>query len=418
MSSYNYLDSPNVNLVCCICRSPFVEPCTTRTCSHTFCYDCISHAITVNRQCPIDRTPLSLHDLAPADPVIRNLVDELIVTCPNQHLGCSYTCQRFLLPIHLTDTCEYVQVGCPDAKCDQRILKRDVEKHRCDETISKEAPQSERQPVDQRSDTTPADTPHGGVTPGPFTTDLAAENAVLRLRLLALENVVHELRSEMFAVKHALGPWYRPEVQPQFHAELPAEPRLATESVGSEESATEIAEMQGPVEHAETDSVALSTTDPSDLASYFPSAEGATTNVPVRPRRSRAATDAASMRYMSPPLGQGQGATSPSTSLPTAIPTVSTPGFGLNTTHTPGPYPSPGAVPGLSFAQAAPLATTPAATLSIPALDPTTPLPDTLASLHSSLVTLAGALGALAAARGSESLRTAEEIRGLRAAVH
>ncbi|KAL1942397.1 hypothetical protein VTO73DRAFT_5999 [Trametes versicolor] len=63
MASYTYLDTPNANLVCCICR----------TCLHTFCYECISQAISINCHCPIDRTPLSLHDLAPADPVIRNV---------------------------------------------------------------------------------------------------------------------------------------------------------------------------------------------------------------------------------------------------------------------------------------------------------------------------------------------------------
>ncbi|KAI0371179.1 hypothetical protein BV20DRAFT_942559 [Pilatotrama ljubarskyi] len=420
MTSYNYLDTPNVNLVCCICRSPFLDPCTARTCSHTFCYDCISHAIAVNRQCPIDRTPLSLHDLAPADPVIRNLVDELIVICPNEHLGCSYTCQRLLLPIHLTDTCQYVQVACPDGNCTARILKRDVEKHRCHETVPREAAQAERQRAEPANDTsqteaTPNDDAH--VRPRLSTLDLAAENAILRLRLLALENVVHELRGEMFAVKHALGPWYRPEVQPQFHADTPVEPPLATGSQVFEESATEVTQLQGVMQDSEASSTGPPT-DPSDLASYFPSPEENITEVPVRPRRSRAVTDATSTRYMSPSTGPALAPTSPPASYATAFPTASTPGFGPSAIHTPGSYAPPSSVPGISFPQTAPLATTPAATLSIPPLDPTTPLPDTLASLHSSLVTLAGALGALAAARGSESLRTAEEIRGLRAAMH
>ena len=72
---------------------------------------------------------------------------------------------------------------------------------------------------------------------------------MLRLRLSALESVVHTLRSEMFAVKHALGPWYRPDVRPEvppeeqpedlaaslaFERQLAAELATAPSAPGSE----------------------------------------------------------------------------------------------------------------------------------------------------------------------------------------
>lgn len=117
MASYTYLDTPNPNLVrshsfvkyCSVLttsyspgllhmqvkeplirayiinlisfeRSPFVNPCTTRTCCHTFCYECIARAITISSQCPIDRCPLSIRDIGPADPVIRNVGSSRLVS--------------------------------------------------------------------------------------------------------------------------------------------------------------------------------------------------------------------------------------------------------------------------------------------------------------------------------------------------
>ena len=54
-------------------RCPFVDPCTTRTCCHTFCYECVARAIAISAHCPVDRCPLTVQDLGPADPLIRNV---------------------------------------------------------------------------------------------------------------------------------------------------------------------------------------------------------------------------------------------------------------------------------------------------------------------------------------------------------
>lgn len=239
---------------------------------------------------------------------------------------------------------------------------------------------------------------------------------MLRLRLSALENVVHELRSEMFAVKHALGPWYRPDVQPQYHVYRQPELPLAAFDV-LEDPLSEVAEAQGqdPTNLSESSPPALPE-DPSDIASYFPRPEESTWNAQSRPRRSRASTDAARIQHLLP----AQSPTSPTAPYPTAFPNTPAVGYvpgGPGMMYGSSSYATPGPVPAISYPGTAIPTNSPTA-LSIPPLDPTTPLPDTLATLHSSLGTLAGALGALAAARGSESLRTTEEIRGMRAAMH
>lgn len=237
---------------------------------------------------------------------------------------------------------------------------------------------------------------------------------MLRLRLSALENVVHALRSEMYAVKHALGPWYRPDVH--FSPQPQAEPSFAA-SEATERPPSEAVEPQGQdLSHLSEPSPPVLPEDPSDIASYFPTPEESTRNIQSRPRRSRATTDAARIQQL-----PAQSPTSPTTSYPTTFPNATAVGYGLSgpsVMYSSTSFATPGAVPGMSYSQGTAVPANSPTAFTIPPLDPTIPLPDTLATLHSSLVTLAGSLGALAAARGSESLRTAEEMRGMRAAMH
>ena len=234
---------------------------------------------------------------------------------------------------------------------------------------------------------------------------------MLRLRLSALESVVHILHSEMFAVKHALGPWYRPEV----HPELLSEEQPVTDEASSEAFERQLAEeLATQTVGSSPDNTLPPSIDPTDIASYFPPAEEAAPSLPSRQSRHRS-TQSVQRIHPSQPSPQGHGPVSPvgpSAQTPYANPSQ-TPLYPSTTFVAPGqPAGMPYATPGTSMSSAAPAA------ISIPPLDPTTPLPDTLASLHSSLVTLAGALGALAATRGAESLRTTEELRGLRGAMH
>ncbi|KAI1796494.1 hypothetical protein LXA43DRAFT_622017 [Ganoderma leucocontextum] len=411
MASFTYLEPPNANLVCCICRSPFIEPCTTRTCSHTFCYDCIAQAIHINRQCPIDRAPLSLRDLAPADPVIRNLVDELIVRCPQQSLGCSYTCQRLLLPGHLNDVCQYIQLPCPQEHCSQPILRRDVKLHRCSEP-STDTSATSNNSSETHSRVHSEDKAAMSASPSPAEQsppDLAAENAMLRLRLSALENVVHTLRNEMFAVKYALGPWYRPDLQAELLPEDQQEDLEAT-VVFEHQLAQDLA--AAPTTAVPENISSSASQDSVDIASYFPPPEE-TTPQATPPHAQHRNTSSVSAAYL-PSVGQSRGPLSPPPSSYPSLHQSTSP----TTIYAPSPFPTSGQTPGMPYTQGTSFSATSPATFSIPPLDPTTPLPDTLATLHSSLVTLAGAHGALAAARAAESLRTTEELRGLRAAMH
>lgn len=236
---------------------------------------------------------------------------------------------------------------------------------------------------------------------------------MLRLRLSALESVVHALRAEMFAVKHALGPWYRPEVQPELLPEERSEDLQDSTEAFERRLAEELA-TQPAVSGSDIPSLPTSG-DPTDIASYFPPAEGPLQTAPARHSRHRSTSG---VLPIYPPQSSGQahphGPISPASNTYQAGFANSAP----NVLYGTAAFQTPGQTSGMSYSQGTSFGAASHAAISIPPLDPMKPLPDTFATLHSSLATLAGALGALAATRSAESLRTTEEMRGLRAATH
>ncbi|PFH53850.1 hypothetical protein AMATHDRAFT_38647 [Amanita thiersii Skay4041] len=230
-SAYTYVANPSANLTCCICRHPFVDP-TTTSCAHTFCYECISNALSHSPQCPVDRLPLSIKDLRPADSIICSLVDELIVECVHREEGCLHTCERQLLATHLLDECAYSEVPCKDANCTQRIIRKELDAHI---TVQHgDSVKSETSSCDDVDQSTTPNQPTRDIADSPATSDrpnsiehanlkefmstsaarhasLAEQNLILRHRVSTLEASVQIMRREMEAVRRALGPWFRSE---------------------------------------------------------------------------------------------------------------------------------------------------------------------------------------------------------------
>ncbi|KAF5380619.1 hypothetical protein D9615_004547 [Tricholomella constricta] len=240
MSLYNYVDVPNSNLICCICRTPFTDPVTTRACAHTFCKDCILRAIEHSAQCPVDRSPLGPGNLAAANPIVRSLVDELVVECVHRAEGCMFTCQRQLLPAHLLDSCTYREVPCPQGKCEETMLFKDSILHVHKEDLEVDSVKIQDAPVAPATDeqtpshrpASPSSTstdeshennssPHIEVasssisssaiheTLDPRVATLTEQNILLRYRVDTLESLLHSFKHELGAVKRALGPWFR-----------------------------------------------------------------------------------------------------------------------------------------------------------------------------------------------------------------
>ncbi|KAF9263267.1 hypothetical protein L218DRAFT_927704 [Marasmius fiardii PR-910] len=348
MASYNYLDSVNPNLVCCICRMPFMNPVTTTTCAHTFCRECITKSLENTSQCPIDRLPLRIANLQPAGPIIRSLVDELNVECTNRPLGCTHTCQRQLLSVHISNSCPFEKISCPDEDCKEIIFREDINQHRRSHTTmlcSKCGEDVQRLGLEA----------HGSVCSGKFTTCnfcdseleytsqashseicpkvtvpcphnsngcsweggrseisshletcayhairgffainkarmsvLEDENVVLKRRVDTLETHLRMVECELQAVKIALGPWYHNSLgsNPQHH--------LSTDLPFDLQPSSASTSHIGHDEHARhgVDNTSQPLSEhPDIIASFFPNEElPETTRQPVLPRSNSAAT--------------------------------------------------------------------------------------------------------------------------------
>ncbi|KAI9024067.1 hypothetical protein DFJ74DRAFT_619181 [Hyaloraphidium curvatum] len=129
--SFEYTDGDRVNphLVCGVCQAPFVDPVTVAPCGHTFCRECIEAAVDRLGFCPVDRRPAGRGDLAPANKIIVNMINELVVRCPNAAAGCTHTGQRQFLASHIRDDCQYATEPCPFRGCGEMLSKADLETH-------------------------------------------------------------------------------------------------------------------------------------------------------------------------------------------------------------------------------------------------------------------------------------------------
>ncbi|CAO1635852.1 unnamed protein product [Parajaminaea phylloscopi] len=121
---------------CAICLGPFSDPVTSVKCSHTFCRSCIvQHAVVSQPQgsdtastsasssslstssrdptisCPSCRLLTRLSSFKSSASLIRNLVDSLVITCPLQERGCSWSGERCAMQGHLRKDCGYIWVG-------------------------------------------------------------------------------------------------------------------------------------------------------------------------------------------------------------------------------------------------------------------------------------------------------------------
>ncbi|KAI0057998.1 hypothetical protein BV25DRAFT_1892002 [Artomyces pyxidatus] len=342
--SYSYIDSPNPNLICCICQTPFTEPTTSRTCSHTFCLDCITRALSASPHCPIDRSPLTLREMVPANQIVRYMVDELVVECVHRSAGCEFTCQRQLLHTHLKQSCLFVHVPCPEPGCDLQVLRKDIANHsstcvhrlvKCEgcevevKLVDLEAhylvcaaktavctfcddeyPRSQAGahnascqemviPCTHAKHGCPWSGPRRNLTDSHIPTcayesikgflnvsdtrvsALTEENALLRQRLEASEGMIEVLKRELQAVESVLGPWYRPDSPAQHSARA----HLQSPSASEGPAMSPRSPPSVPVTYL------------ADIASYFPPSDAAasheastSSSVPAATRSSHPAT--------------------------------------------------------------------------------------------------------------------------------
>lgn len=124
----DYVTAVDENLVCPVCRNPFVEPVTT-SCDHVFCKECFDHAYRIAPICPIDRTRLRPpNHVGSTARIITNQLDALEVRCPNSTDGCEKVLARSMVQNHVDRYCGYSLVDCPEGTCERKAPRKDVHK--------------------------------------------------------------------------------------------------------------------------------------------------------------------------------------------------------------------------------------------------------------------------------------------------
>ena len=248
---------------------------------------------------------------------------------------------------------------------------------------------------------------------------LKDENTTLRARLDALEGIINTLRRELEIARTALGPWYRPDTVGRY-ARAPSSGSAAQRPAGSRRSSQELDSPFDTVSQyaasttAEPPSSPPSSSVHTDIASYFPPPED-------EPR-----VIYSSSGRESHPHGSASPSAGPSTvSVGAAAPSMQQLQQHPHTTWPPPSYYTP--YPQISLAQPQPIPVSvpmpsPPQPCPVAPLNLSTTLEGALNGLRESIVTLSAAVDSLGRRQEvssmTESLRTAEEIRSLRAVVH
>ncbi|KAF2767147.1 hypothetical protein EJ03DRAFT_329433 [Teratosphaeria nubilosa] len=128
-----YVTPYDENLMCPICRCPFVEPIILAECDHCFCRDCIRQTwsstyspLGPRGDCPACRTPAKLGPRSATSKILCNILDELKVRCPKSEDGCTAEVKRGQVQDHVNLYCGYAWIECPEGHCDLPVRRKDA----------------------------------------------------------------------------------------------------------------------------------------------------------------------------------------------------------------------------------------------------------------------------------------------------
>ena len=130
--SLEYLSTPDSNLVCLICHTPFDKP-VQLPCEHYFCRECLDHAwaprANGQKSCPTCRSNVqSENEFRLVPKIIETMLDELVVKCPNTKAGCDWADHRVNVHDHVMLYCEYTPVHCSSEDCRLPVSQKDFHK--------------------------------------------------------------------------------------------------------------------------------------------------------------------------------------------------------------------------------------------------------------------------------------------------
>lgn len=137
LRALEYVSPYNDNLVCPICRCPFVDPVLLDSCEHCFCRDCIRQTWTVmagarsssepRGNCPACRAPAQIGPRNATSKIIVNILDELLVECPLSAVGCTAQIKRGEVQDHVSIYCPFASVVCSATDCNLPARRMDLD---------------------------------------------------------------------------------------------------------------------------------------------------------------------------------------------------------------------------------------------------------------------------------------------------
>lgn len=131
----DYVSTYDNNLMCPICRCPFVDPVVLMECDHCFCRDCIRQSWNANTtytplgprgDCPSCRSPAKMGARNATSKILVNMTDELLVKCPKADHGCKVEVKRGEVQDHINIYCGYALVECGADDCELPVRRKDT----------------------------------------------------------------------------------------------------------------------------------------------------------------------------------------------------------------------------------------------------------------------------------------------------
>lgn len=124
-----YVSPYDNNLMCPICRSAFVDPVVVSECDHHFCRECLAQTHNWNQYsgtCPTCRRSGRLNASGSASKLLVNILDDLVVKCPNSVDGCDKQVKRGQVLDHVSIYCPFSLVDCPRDECNEKVRRKDA----------------------------------------------------------------------------------------------------------------------------------------------------------------------------------------------------------------------------------------------------------------------------------------------------
>lgn len=118
---------PDEDLICCICQCVLDNPLES-PCRHVFCKVCIETWLTNRNNCPNCRKRLRIAKLKPVLPIVRNMINRLLIVCENREHGCANGIKLEMYDKH-AQNCDFAPIKCLNTGCGQTVLRQNMLAH-------------------------------------------------------------------------------------------------------------------------------------------------------------------------------------------------------------------------------------------------------------------------------------------------